>query len=201
MTSTIGVAATTPRMRLLLDSAVEVLAERGLRGHTHRAVDAEAGLAEGSCSAYLRTRQSLLTALAAYVVEQMRADIAALAAHVDSEPSLERALVETAQLFRGWLARPNMVLARLELSMAALRSPELAQVLTEQREALVDVVSHLLTRRRPDHAPELADTLIAALDGVLTEAFRKPADERLVFLDRSLTTLIYAVVGDETDPT
>ena len=34
----------------------------GLRGLTHRAVDAEAGLPEGSCSAYMRTRVALLTA-------------------------------------------------------------------------------------------------------------------------------------------
>ena len=47
----------------LLEAAVDVVAEAGLRGLTHRAVDARAGLPEGTCSAYLRSRSALLVAL------------------------------------------------------------------------------------------------------------------------------------------
>ena len=48
----------TPRRREILDAAVEVLAEQGLKGLTHRAVDRRAGLSEGSSSAYFRSRVS-----------------------------------------------------------------------------------------------------------------------------------------------
>ncbi len=41
----------TARQERLLTGAVHVVARSGLRGLTHRAVDAEAGLPEGSCSA------------------------------------------------------------------------------------------------------------------------------------------------------
>ena len=46
----------SPRRRQLLEAALHVIADEGLRGLTHRAVDRRAGLPEGSCSAYLRTR-------------------------------------------------------------------------------------------------------------------------------------------------
>src|SRR5262245_42599709 len=48
------------RELVLLDAAIEVLAERGTRGLTHRAVDARAGLPLGSTSNRFRTRNALL---------------------------------------------------------------------------------------------------------------------------------------------
>src|SRR4249919_1710146 len=65
----------SPRMRQLLDAALVVVSDAGLRGLTHRAVDREAGLPEGSCSAYLRTRHALTTALGEYVAEHLAADV------------------------------------------------------------------------------------------------------------------------------
>ncbi|WP_406015652.1 TetR family transcriptional regulator [Streptomyces sp. NBC_00984] len=55
-TSTAG----TSRADLIADTALALLAERGMRGLTHRAVDERAGLPQGSTSNYARTRQSLL---------------------------------------------------------------------------------------------------------------------------------------------
>ena len=69
----------TPRRRELLQAALQVVADEGLRGLTHRAVDRRAGLPEGSCSAYFRTRRALQTALTEYVVGALAADVAALA--------------------------------------------------------------------------------------------------------------------------
>ena len=50
------------RQDAIADAAIHLVATRGLRGLTHRAVDAEAGLPPGSTSYYLRTRNALLTA-------------------------------------------------------------------------------------------------------------------------------------------
>ncbi|HEY0694282.1 MAG TPA: TetR family transcriptional regulator, partial [Kribbella sp.] len=50
------------RRAAIADAAIRLVATRGLRGLTHRAVDAEAGLPPGSTSYYLRTRDALLTA-------------------------------------------------------------------------------------------------------------------------------------------
>ncbi|MFC7482775.1 TetR/AcrR family transcriptional regulator [Luedemannella flava] len=47
----------------LLDAAITVLGEGGMRALTHRAVDAAAGLPAGSTSNYFRTRDALLGAV------------------------------------------------------------------------------------------------------------------------------------------
>ena len=44
----------------ILDAALRVLAEHGMRGLTHRAVDAAAGIAPGSTSYYFRSRSALV---------------------------------------------------------------------------------------------------------------------------------------------
>jgi DNA-binding transcriptional regulator YbjK len=51
------------RRDTLLDAAIRVLGERGMRALTHRAVDAEAGVPAGSTSNHFRTRESLLEAI------------------------------------------------------------------------------------------------------------------------------------------
>ncbi len=57
------------RPELVADAAVTVLARDGLRGLTHRAVDAEAGLPDGSTSNCFRSRSALLEAILARLEE------------------------------------------------------------------------------------------------------------------------------------
>ena len=51
------------RKETLLDAAIGVLGERGMRALTHRAVDAEAGVAAGSTANYFPTREALFEAI------------------------------------------------------------------------------------------------------------------------------------------
>jgi AcrR family transcriptional regulator len=51
------------RRTQLLDAALAVVADRGLKGLTHRAVDAAAGVAEGTTSNYYRSRSTLVEAV------------------------------------------------------------------------------------------------------------------------------------------
>jgi AcrR family transcriptional regulator len=48
---------------MLLDAAIRVLGERGVRALTHRAVDSAAGVAVGSTANYFPTREALLEAI------------------------------------------------------------------------------------------------------------------------------------------
>jgi DNA-binding transcriptional regulator YbjK len=50
----------SPRAELIAEAAITLLAERGMRGLTHRAVDEAAGLPPGSTSNLARTRAALL---------------------------------------------------------------------------------------------------------------------------------------------
>jgi AcrR family transcriptional regulator len=66
----------------LLDAAIQVLGERGARGLTHRAVDAEAGVPAGSTANYFTTRGALFDAIVERFSERERANFDDLAVTV-----------------------------------------------------------------------------------------------------------------------
>ncbi|WP_285245644.1 TetR family transcriptional regulator [Pseudarthrobacter sp. fls2-241-R2A-127] len=54
----------------LMDAALGVVAEKGMKGLTHRAVDAAAGLPEGTTSNYFRSRAALVQAAVGRLLER-----------------------------------------------------------------------------------------------------------------------------------
>lgn len=192
--SSVTLAEPTGRRRELLDAAVHVVADDGLRGLTHRAVDRRAGLAEGTCSAYLRTRQALQLAVTEHVVASLAADVDVLAAELgDCEGDEEAALALAVGLFERWLDERELILARLELSLEAPRNPPVATVLTTWRTRLVEVVDGILNAADKQHSLQRAEALVASLDGLLLAALQKPERERRTFLSDSLAMLLRAL--------
>jgi DNA-binding transcriptional regulator YbjK len=188
----------SPRRRELLEAALHVVADEGLRGLTHRAVDRRAGLPEGTCSAYFRTREALQVGLTEYVAAQCGADVAALAeqlsAHPTDEPDVKETVVElTVAAFESWLDERELMLARIELSMEASRNPVLAALLAGYRERLVGVVDATLAARGKRHDGRTAEALVAASDGLLVAALQKPARQRRTFLSESLRLILHAL--------
>lgn len=195
----------SPRRRRLLDAALHVVADQGLRGLTHRAVDREAGLPEGTCSAYLRTRKALQSALTAYVAGTLAADVAGLAREIEGCSSADggqeagqegRAIELTTGLFLRWLDEREVLVAKLELTLEAARDPELAELLASYRAELVVVVDAILAQRGKEHSTERAEAVVAAYDGVLASALLKPRATRQEFVSRSLE-LIFAALAPE----
>ena len=157
----------------------------GLRGLPPRAVPPEAGLAEGSTSSYFRTRHALQLALATYVVDQLSADVGALADEL-ADCDGTRAVELTTQLFLRWLGEPELLLTRLELSLEASRDQELAELLTRSRAQLVAVVDSVPERMGKPHDSVRTETLVGSLDGILLAALLKPRRGRRAFLEASL---------------
>jgi DNA-binding transcriptional regulator YbjK len=181
----------TPRMELLLQAALHVVAEQGLRGLTHRAVDREAGLPEGSCSAYLRTRKALVTALTSYVATGVTQDCAQLATdlstcHLDDDQAIEK----VTSFFMRRLDERERLLARMELSLAAARDPELAALLASNQQQLVEVVESILVARGKGHSDARAATMVASFDGILLGALPLPEAARRPFVRQSIGVLI-----------
>ncbi|MFC5179315.1 TetR/AcrR family transcriptional regulator [Nocardioides taihuensis] len=188
-------ASLSPRRRELLDAAVAVTAESGLRGLTHRAVDRRAGLPEGSTSAYLRTRAALLGELTSYVAARATADVEGLAVELgtcDGDGG-DEAVRLTSQMFLRWLDQPDLLLARLEVTLLAARDPQIRTSLAASRAQLNGAVATVLADRHGgtarDQAPD-AEMLVAALDGVLLAALLKPRPERRDFVTTSLALLM-----------
>ncbi len=192
--------ALTPRRRELLEAALHVVADEGLRGLTHRAVDRRAGLPEGTCSAYLRTRQALLEAVTQYVAASVAADVDALAAELATldeagPPDHVRAVAATQRLFEGWLDERERLLTRIELSMEASRNAAIAGLLGACRTRLVEVVDGILAAQHREHDARRADALVASFDGLLLAAMLKPTGERRDFLSESVTVILDALAA------
>ncbi|MFF5969220.1 TetR/AcrR family transcriptional regulator [Streptomyces collinus] len=113
------------RSDLVADTALALLAERGMRGLTHRAVDEAAGLPQGSTSNLARTRQALLE-LAVRRLADREARVLALHEMPDPMagpgPLADALALATHRALTGHRA---LTLARYELALEATRRPEL----------------------------------------------------------------------------
>lgn len=66
------------RRRILCDAAIQVLADEGAKGLTHRKVEKQAGLPDGTTSSYFPTRSALLRATAERVADLDAVDFEAV---------------------------------------------------------------------------------------------------------------------------
>ena len=158
----------------LLDCALTLLAEQGLRGLTHRAVDQVAGLPAGSTSYYFRTRAALVEGCVGRLLElDLVVELpSVLAAHpaalVDVLTGIGVAMA-TAQRRR--------TLARYELSLAAVREPDLRPPLIEGGDTLRRLAAQALVGWGAADPDAAAAEVAAVLDGlVFTALLRGPHD-------------------------
>ncbi len=155
------------RHRLVADAALDVLADQGSRGLTHRAVDTAAGLPPGSTSYYYRSRAALLTACVQRLVEQDHAELDALAPLITAaDPgALAHALAE---ILHQWLTTGRQRhLARYELTLESVRRPEVAVELHRSGGGLRDRIADILTGLGAGDPPRQARWLVACIDGIL----------------------------------
>lgn len=168
----------SPRMQLILESATRVVARSGMRGLTHRAVDAEAGLAQGSTSGYLRTRLALVTALAEFIAAGLIDSVEELAGRQQAGDSDARVVELALDLFAGWLQEPDALLAKAELAQEATRQTEIAEALAPARERIEGIVRQIFTVADVEDVETSAPAIIAAMEGVLGSALTRPPAER-----------------------
>ena len=190
--------AFSARQDQLLAAAVRVVGHAGLRGLTHRAVDSEAGLPQGSTSAYMRTRLALLTRLTEYVAAHFAADLAELTGRIEEHLDVEGyAAQQTSAMLRSWLQHPELLLVRTELTLEGSRQPAVAKITLAQSERLVAIVEHALLSAGTEQAQARlrAVTLTASIDGVLLRALREPPERRTDVLGACVELLMGTLVG------
>ncbi|WP_316527020.1 TetR/AcrR family transcriptional regulator [Kitasatospora brasiliensis] len=175
---------TPPRPTLVADTAIALIAERGLRGLTHRAVDEEAGLPAGSTSNLARTRAALLELALTRIVERETEDYpvltegspaAAMPAPEVAAPAPAAArelLVQVGAdlLHQALTSGRRLTLARLELALEATRRPELRAVYDRLGGRFADIAATLLARCGSADPTADARRLIRWCDGVLFNA-------------------------------
>ncbi|MDJ0380371.1 TetR/AcrR family transcriptional regulator [Streptomyces sp. G-G2] len=154
----------TPDRRILIaDTAITTVATVGLRGLTHRAIDAAAALPPGSTSYYFRTRTALISACYARIAELDLEDFES------SRPvSREAAAAVLGKVLCRWLTTGReRQLARYELTLEAARTPELEPALHRAGLAARARAAAMLEALGAARPAEAADLLVAWTEGVL----------------------------------
>jgi AcrR family transcriptional regulator len=191
-------APAATRAELIADTALALLAERGLRGLTHRAVDEAAGLPQGSTSNLARTRLALLEA----AVRRLAVREAAVLG-LDGPPPQEtgpEAFAEavTGALHHALTGHRALVLARCELALEAVRRPELRAVYDSIGGRMRGRIAAMLAAAGSPEPERHALTLIAWADGLMLNCAAGsyhssvPGPEEL---RRSLTELLHGMLG------
>ncbi|MFE7545836.1 TetR/AcrR family transcriptional regulator [Streptomyces platensis] len=173
--------AAATRHELIADAALTLLAERGMRGLTHRAVDEQAGLPQGSTSNVARTRAALLEAAVRRLAEREAAVLTARerpaaaragagAGAEDAEPEDAGAAVAEAlslALHRYLSRHRELLLARYELALEATRRPELRAVYDRAGRAFREPMAAMLAAAGSADPERHAMSMVAWCDGIL----------------------------------
>lgn len=166
-------ATPTPeRFAAITDAAISLIAELGMRGLTHRATDARAGLPAGTTSAYFRTRKALVEAIVRRLAEKDNADLSRR--ELPPPATAGQDTLDTATLAAGiaallddWLSNGRTrALARYACLLEATHHPELHQILGYGVTLRAQAATMLTALGAPDPARR-GDYFVAAVDGLL----------------------------------
>lgn len=177
MTDTLGPISTPrkrdgqERRRELCDAAIQVLAEHGSRGLTHQQVDRTAGVPDGTTSYYYRTRAALLRGVGQRVAD---IDLANISSVTDESTRTDAPFGRLAQLVVMQAEGQGLLLnkARLELMLAAVRDPELAEKATALAGRGVALTLEAIDAVQPrSDDPELREAQSVAVMTFISGAF------------------------------
>lgn len=184
--------ANPERRTEILDAAIDILADTGVGGLTHRQVDQRAHLPAGTTSNYFRTRQTLLEATAARTVELHWQRVEALQAAIGSL-SLDGVKALMTQMLSLDEPMRRFTLARFELFMEGTRRPELQPFLNELRAAAVKSATVIFESAGLAPTPEQMDELSRLLNGWVFSSLTTPGTQQPAgIVDRLLRTYFEA---------
>ncbi|MCK8437068.1 TetR/AcrR family transcriptional regulator [Streptomyces sp. D2-8] len=155
------------RSDLVADTALALLAERGMRGLTHRAVDEASALPQGSTSNLARTRQALLELAVRRLADR---EARVLALHEMPDPAAGAGPLADALALATHRALTNnraLTLARYELALEATRRPELRAYFDATGARFRDQLTALVTGMGSTDPARHTLSLIAWADGLM----------------------------------
>ncbi|WP_406076010.1 TetR/AcrR family transcriptional regulator [Streptomyces virginiae] len=157
------------RRTLLADAALDVLADEGMRGLTHRAVDRRAGMPPGTTSAYFRTRAALLAGLVTRLVQVDQAELQAMAEELPPLRTVGELVDGMALLTRQRLTGEGRrrSLARYACAVESVRDPELREILVPRENAGREAVRLFLAARGVTDVEDRTHTLLTCIDGLV----------------------------------
>ncbi|MEO3794355.1 TetR family transcriptional regulator C-terminal domain-containing protein [Nonomuraea sp. B10E15] len=160
------------RSELVADTAITLLAERGMRGLTHRAVDEAAGLPPGSTSNLARTRAALLELTLSRLTElEIRALGPAYTTARNGTLGAQADMADTvAEGLHIQIRDRRRALARYELALEATRRPELREIYDAAGSRFRDPAVALLAAQGSRDPVRHARQLVAFSEGLMFDA-------------------------------
>ena len=160
-------AEASPRSRIVTDAAITVLAKCGSRGLTHRAVDSEAGLPEGSTSNLFRNRADLMSAILNAHVERELAIMGSLGVQ-DSIDSIDDAAVLIANVIESISAADSryLITARYEIYLEGLRQEPFQPLIAQVRAKFISITEEILRGLTLPTDEYIAQGLASFVDGL-----------------------------------
>ncbi|CAM5627110.1 TetR family transcriptional regulator [Streptomyces atroolivaceus] len=154
------------RAELIADTALALLAERGTRGLTHRAVDERAGLPQGSTSNHARTRQALLEASVRRLAELEARVLVPGDLLAGSDPAGVAAGLAHA-LHRYLVGSTQLLVCRYELALEATRRPGLRAFYDDAGARFRDPLVALMTAAGSAEPERQALSVVAWAEGMM----------------------------------
>lgn len=166
------------RREQALDAALALLAETGIRGLTHGAVDRRGDLPAGTASNFFRTRDALLAGALSHLAHRELALVAAFAQADQGPRTVEALVAEAAGVVEFLLGpgRPQSV-ARHAIFLEAAWRPELRETLLAATAPFWDVLAQRLQYLGATSPAGGARTLLACIDGVILDQLIRPQDD------------------------
>ncbi|GER24443.1 TetR family transcriptional regulator [Zafaria cholistanensis] len=146
----------------LMSAVMRIVATKGLRGVTYRAVAAEAGVNHNLISHHFGSIETLLNATMELAVERAIKDTE-LALFADFDERYVDALIASVS------AEPEVHLFQFEMLLEARRHPELRDSSRRLYENYVSSVHDGLRRRGVEADDDLCSAVFAALDGLMLQ--------------------------------
>ncbi|RKT57981.1 TetR/AcrR family transcriptional regulator [Saccharothrix australiensis] len=159
------------RRQQVLDAAIRVLGTTGPRGLTHRAVDAAAGLPEGSSSNHFRTRDALVAGVVDRLLERETELWGRLADDVSTPDGFATAVGRLVEE----LARERVLtLARHAVFVEAAVRPDLGRRIADAHRRIAGWAAPLVRALGSTDPPRDFRLLLAVVDGLLTNQLANP---------------------------
>lgn len=182
------------RRALILDAALEVVAEEGAGALTHRRVAAAAGLPLAATTYWFASKDELLTEAYRLAADRDTARMRALAERLQDVGAADLAAALADLLLADLAGGRSALIAAYSLWLEAARHPGLREVERAWTATYVELVTGLLERAGSRSAAVDAPLLVAALDGLLLAQLSQPdADPDAtvrVPLERLVTALL-----------
>ncbi|PVG80596.1 TetR family transcriptional regulator [Nocardioides gansuensis] len=185
------------RKALVLDAAVEVIAEHGLEGVTHRAIAKAAGVPLSTTSYFFASLDDLIGAAVTRIAESILEAVESLVADAATLTQGNKPVEEYVDRLLDVVTAPRerQILVQFEAYLGTTRRPELAEPVRRIVEAYEHAAATAFSALGAPEPDKAARHLVAVLDGFALQRIAHPRPDDAMLLREAIRTVANAHLG------